>query len=315
MKSGVFSVSLLLCLITPALPQDAPGNSTQSLDKFADFLQVKAIEKALSVTNAGEPVSTTSAASEPINREQPEQTESGDRLFTAFVTAGGAVLGALIAAITAAYSSRQKIREIVLHHEQQIHNKYLSNAREYTNSVYLPLNIALTNLSEAYQSFRVDVDFENQLVDEAAREKFVTACNAYLEITKELFAKGADAFLTTALDESLRSFNVFLSRSLTAKKPVVKVAMEYRFGASGLSTEGKIAREIPAESKWDREIAKSVGKMSMWLWGFGEFAIRFSDVLAAPIETREFEERMINDISMLKTLVKHVTLGSHVGAS
>jgi hypothetical protein len=179
------------------------------------------------------------------------------------------------------------------------------------------LNIALTELSEAYQTLRLDIDFDKKVAPQDALAQFTTACDSYLVYTTELFKKGADTFLIPSLDEGLRSLNVFLKRSLSAKSTIVKVVLEYHFaipGLFGMATEGRMSKEMPASGEAVRSITDlGRSEVSMSLWQFGRVAVRYSEILAAPIATREFEERIMNEVPALKTFIKQVALGSHTG--
>ena len=72
----------------------------------------------------------------------------------------GVVGGALIGEFVAAYNAKQKLKEIQINHSHQLHETYLNNAREYTSSVYVPLSMAVTNLSREYLKFRKTITNE-----------------------------------------------------------------------------------------------------------------------------------------------------------
>jgi hypothetical protein len=61
---------------------------------------------------------------------------SNEKVAIALITAGGAALGALIAAAAAAYSAQIKIREIKLNYEYQLRDKYLNNASIQNHCMY-----------------------------------------------------------------------------------------------------------------------------------------------------------------------------------
>lgn len=73
-----------------------------------------------------------------------------DTPTTAIVAAGGAVIGAGFTAVASAFTARQKIRELDVAYKQRLQDGYLANARAYTHTLYIPLGITLTKLSEAY---------------------------------------------------------------------------------------------------------------------------------------------------------------------
>lgn len=69
----------------------------------------------------------------------------------------GVIGGAIIGGFVAAYNAKQKIKEIEIQHSHQLHENYLSNAREYMQSVYIPISIELTNLSQAYLNLKFPI--------------------------------------------------------------------------------------------------------------------------------------------------------------
>jgi hypothetical protein len=57
-----------------------------------------------------------------------------------------------------------------------------------------------------------------------------------------------------------------------------------------------------------------LGKFSVepFSLGAGGFGLSYkSEVLAAPIYSRDFERRIVVDVPTIKSLIKEVTLGSH----
>lgn len=70
---------------------------------------------------------------------------------------------------------------------------------------------------------------------------------------EDLFARGADAFLTAALDERLRAFNVFLRASMDAKEPILNVVFGYNLNLLGkFSTVHDFTSE--ARGRWARTL-------------------------------------------------------------
>ena len=65
-------------------------------------------------------------------------------IATAVVAAVAAVAGVLLTASATAYAARRKTAEIRLVYQQQLADRYLENARQYTNAIYVPLSTALS---------------------------------------------------------------------------------------------------------------------------------------------------------------------------
>ena len=69
-----------------------------------------------------------------------------------------------------------------------------------------------------------------------------------------------------------------------------------------------ISRKARLPTKYSRLFPRSSISASLGLIGF---SYRGSEILAAPIASRDFEERILNDLTVLRALVKEVTLGAH----
>lgn len=66
-----------------------------------------------------------------------------EKVIIGIVAGIAALLGALITSLASAYSSRQKIKEIEIQYQQKLLDTYLTNARSYTNTLYVPLILLL----------------------------------------------------------------------------------------------------------------------------------------------------------------------------
>ena len=235
-----------------------------------------------------------------------------DNFETALVAAGAVIIGAALTAAAASYSARQKIREITLANEHKLRADYLSNARLYTQTLYVPLSIAVSRLSLAYRTFRNKVDLENGTAPEEAESLFRDACRAYLDSMRESFERGSSAFLTTELEERFLSFNAFLEESLASTTSLTKLVVEYgvdlRFLPFGGSTF-QFSRNIQLPTRHSRLFPR--GTISA---GLGILGLQYkgSEVLAAPIASRDFEQRALGDMTGLKALIKEVTLGARI---
>ena len=234
------------------------------------------------------------------------QTTISPGAITALIAAGGVVVGAVVTALAAAFSARQKIREVELVYEQKLRDNYLTNARQYIYSVYVPIGIALGSLGDAYLAVRQHIDFKAKHVDPAAQKQFEDACDSYLQIIDDLFSRGADAFLTSATELRLRSFSSFLRSSRNAKEPSVQ--MVFQAASSFIPA--------PADSVYTTHAG---GKLAAKLYGSGVsvniagigFSYSAKELIAAPLTSREFEKRLVEDIAKIKYLIKEVTLGTH----
>jgi hypothetical protein len=221
---------------------------------------------------------------------------------TALIATGGVVLGAVLAALGAIYAAKKKAQEVELTYAQRLQDSYLENARLYLNSIYLPVHLALARLVTEYRTFRVHVDPKTRVAELGHEDAFKVEVNKYDRELQELLQRAAGAFLTTALEERLESFNEFLRQSLDATELRVASIVELSAGWSSFRTsrvqEVATSRRLPLNS------------ISLHLPGIF-LSVRETVVQYAPLVSREFEKRFVQDAALLRALIKEVTLGTH----
>lgn len=228
-----------------------------------------------------------------------------DNWARALVTVLAAALGAIIAGAINAYAANRKIREIELQYLFKRRDTYIDNARSVMGEVYIPISVALTKLSNIYGRYQSMVGAPQQTAVTQFRDEFESACLAYLGAMEELLARGADAYLTTSIDESLNAFNTFLRGSLDNQHLVKRRVLETTVSLMGLRMGHRHEDTQSATSRLSRTNLPSI---SLSTFGIG---FRYTEkILSAPIETAEFEARFRRDVVRLKFLVKEVTLGS-----
>ena len=74
---------------------------------------------------------------------------------------------------------------------------------------------------------------------------FLSAIDSFLSSISDLATQGANAFLTTDLDETLQGFCSFLTSSRIAKEPQLKIVV--RFGLSTNERNAQIAGLVRRE--------------------------------------------------------------------
>ena len=233
---------------------------------------------------------------------------------TALIAAAAAIATAAVTGVASTYGARVRIQEVRLTYDQKLHEGYLAAARTYTATVYVPLSVALTRLSAAFVSFRDSLDPESRKGDANSEAAFREAIASFLEEIETLTARGADAFLTTQLEEEVISLTTFLRKSLTATEPRMTFVFEYRvplLGIDSSSTRVTSGRTLIA-AKGLR--AFSTGWLTARLIGVSA-TYRVEKLLEAPLWSLEFEKRLVDDLPQIKSLIKEVTLGAHAGPS
>ncbi|MGJ5805096.1 hypothetical protein ACSCB1_39270 [Streptomyces europaeiscabiei] len=221
--------------------------------------------------------------------------ESSPAWAVALIAALGALFGVIITVAGTVYAANKKVKELELTYQQKLQEAYLQNARSYLDSVYLPLHVAVSKLAVSYEAFRAFVDFNAQTVESTRSDVFRAAVHDYNGTLDSLFDRGAGAFLTVDLESRLEAFNGFVRRSLDSTEVRRKLLVSSSSMGVGQKTELETRRRI-------RSLSLHVAGMSFSL---------DSRVISAPTHTREFEEKFIADIAILRTLIKEVTLGAH----
>lgn len=248
----------------------------------------------------------TSAAA--VERSKNEgKTKDDNPIHTTLIATGGVVFGAVATALASAYSAGQKVREIEVSYKLKLSEAYLSNARLYTSSVYVPIAIALSSLNDSYRRFRSGLDEGTRFVQPDVEKAFRDSCHAYLSELSHLYARGADAFLTTSMEERLASFNSFLETSLRSRRIINKVIVAYNFTYPFLDLS-RLRHTYQFESQG--RSARMLGIIDAGFQVTNRFIDYRREVLGAPVNSIEFEERIASEMPILKFLIKEVTLGS-----
>lgn len=259
----------------------------------------------------------------PARAQAPSTVPQDKNSFSPVLIAAAGVGGAIVTALASAYAAQQKIKEAEVQYklkleetkliyQQKLRDNYLANARLYTNNIYIPISMALRVLSDSYSRFRSQLDIKTGQVNEEAENAFRLTCDEYNATLLNLLERGADVFITPQLDEKLSSFNNFLKTSLEVTEPIVKVKLKFGVRLSSLLLGETMSQSMSdpivtkLQGKWAR--ALRFGDLSFDFFGFG-FTYNAKEILAAPITSPEFEERIISDIPTLKYFVKEVTLG------
>jgi hypothetical protein len=231
---------------------------------------------------------------------------------TTLIAAAASILVAGVTAAATTYGSRTRIREVLLTYHQKLHEEYLATARQYTESIYVPLGMALTNLSAAFRNFRDSLDPKTRAATREARIAFVGAAEVFLGEIERLTQQGADAFMTSALEEQLISFVGFLRNSLSASQVKASIVTESRLAGLGISVGGSSVRAVSGAFA---EGLLHAGGISIGIPGVAKASYRAEKLVEAPITSDSFERRMVEDLAALKALIKEVTLGTQTGPS
>jgi hypothetical protein len=234
-----------------------------------------------------------------------------DNIWKILIGALGVIAGAVITALASAYTANQKIKELELTYEQKLRDNYLANARQYSESVYVPLSIALLKLLDAFLKYRDSIKINQKEQTEIKREKFCRTYKDYMARISNLFERGADAYITSELEQPLQSFNRFLDASFNTEQVVYAMTLEYQVRIPGvIHSHGKGTLKSD-KGKLAHAYGMLLGRTRLSFWFMGTGFTQVPELLAAPIDSHEFEGRILSDVSSFKSLIKEVTLGSH----
>lgn len=225
-------------------------------------------------------------------------------MVTSLIAAGAVIVAASVTAIAGAYVARRKITEMELFNSFEQAKQYLGSARNYTQSVYLPLAVETYMLHNHFLTFKAAESGDDQLT---AAAEFKAECAKFVSSVEDLFGRGAAAVLTMRLDEALTKFVSFLQESITAdkKKTVNEVVLEANIGFFGVRTS------VSRVSLLSRRISIYDG-LSIGLPGLMLAFRQNLRVAGAPIASRDFEEEFTIYIGTIKSAIKEVTLGAFV---
>jgi|SRR5215469_8045954 len=213
---------------------------------------------------------------------------------TPLIAAGAAILAAVVTAFSSAYVARRKVAELELSNSFELAKQYLESARNYTQTVYLPLATDMYKLHSAFLAYKATVNSETG----SARDPFLTACNTFISTVDNLFLHGAAAVLTLRLDEDTTSFVSFLRESLTTQRVVKTRSLLATMLSMGVSAAALVTPLVGA-----------IPTSQLLELGVGP-APRHA-IAAAPIASDEFEKQFALYANSIKAGIKQVMLGGY----
>jgi hypothetical protein len=227
--------------------------------------------------------------------------------FTAAITAAGAITAAIatsvgtwIVAERGAKKREQELeqreRELKLTYEQKLQEGYLANARKHAESLYVPLNRSTYQLSRAYQSFRATTDLKTGKPPADQEQAFKVVFTEFLEQYNKLLEREG-AYLTVELEQRLTSFTAFLETSLDAKNVVRRTVLSVSNSSFAITGASGIALLAAAK------VLNFTPVIPFYFPVEAEIKI-----VAAPLTSRQFEERFAEDTARISSLIKEVTL-------
>jgi hypothetical protein len=223
---------------------------------------------------------------------------------TAMIAAGAVVFGAVAGVAGTLLTTRGKLAEIELTYRQAAADAHLLAARQHTETLYLPLNSALSTLLDAFLLLREHTNTDDGANIEHPLAAFRLASADFLRTVQTITGSGQDAFLTTELDGRLRDFVAFLRASQNASAVTGKLVFQTFLPFIGLAGQavdvalgGGLFRVV--------SVAKLLNAFSLSVGT----TIEADEVIVAPLQSRDFEKRLQRDVAAMKASIRDVTLG------
>ncbi len=217
-------------------------------------------------------------------------------ILVALIGTVGVIVGAMLTFLASAFAAKQKIKELEVTYRQKLNETYLTNARLHIDTLYMPINLSLTQLADTFEeytnkktSWEMSKHLHHMMIRENqqpnaqiltgmmqedlikvqnAAKDFYAACQVHTTLMNEIDHQGKDAYLTAKLEERLRSFTYFV----------------------------KSSTEVPTYEEMISDL--SPNDASFIQAGF------------SPVGSQKFEERFLKDMHDLKSYIKEVTLGT-----
>ncbi len=236
----------------------------------------------------------------------------------------GLVAGVIGTVGVAFLTNKWKMHQILIENEHSRRIDYLNQARAHADTLYVPLNIEISDLLFEYEAFcekdKINAKnkstnnpntYNNSLSVNGANDDldiFKKHCEDFCKSTAELYKSGADAYFTPELEDVLTEFIKFLVWSAASDKLVRRIVFVSRIRQSGIIVLRRARRrEIFIEGWWAEWLRGT--QIRLKILGF---ALIFDSLrlISAPIRSKQFDRRIRDDTKTLKSLIKEVTLGA-----
>lgn len=223
---------------------------------------------------------------------------------TPLIAAGAAIIATLVTALSSAYVARRRVAELELGNSFELAKQYVESARNYTESVYLPLAVELYKLQKAFSTYKVHKQtykVTEKRGSQPPRERLENDFRLFVHTVGELFLRGAAAVIAVQLEMDITGFISFLQESMTTERVVKTRSTLENFARTGLSA---LALVTPILG-----LATVIPTKQLLEFGIGPTAQH--EIAAAPIGSDQFEKQFALYISAISSGIKRVTLGAY----
>lgn len=123
---------------------------------------------------------------------------------------GSGTIGGIAGAFASAITSRQKIKELEVLHNQKMLENYRSSVNPYLETLYIPINVKISKIVNESHRFNKGL----QLNEEQAESDFRLSCEKFVTQMFELYEEGTDVYLNQDVDDKLRDFTFYIRSAL-----------------------------------------------------------------------------------------------------
>lgn len=74
-------------------------------------------------------------------------------ILVALIGTTGVIVGAILTFLASAFAAQQKIKELEVTYRQKLDDTYLTNARLHIDTLYMPINISLSQLADKFEYY------------------------------------------------------------------------------------------------------------------------------------------------------------------
>ncbi len=246
-------------------------------------------------------------------------------ILVTLIGTAGLVIGAILSFVASAFSARQKIRELELTYRQKLDENISTNARLHLDDLYIPLNAGLTKLENNYDelmaTYHGTPDRPGQIMAEqvSLMDKFHQDCKEFIEQISELYNRGVDAYLSTKIDNQLRTFVWFIQQSLEKEGWILRqedsdIAMHRYLDKKDSAAYVKKSKKKEREANLLLQLSLNLmaqDQQEMDKNGISRRAIeeKIHYIPSLP-QSKAYRKQLKYGIYKLKFLIKEVTIGT-----
>jgi len=220
-----------------------------------------------------------------------------------------AIFGGLITLIVNYQNNRAKRFELEYNYKKKLEEKYLLNAQNHLDDVYLPLYSKLISFHNNYLRF---IYSDNNQKLENEMHELVNEIYELEKFKNEIENDGLTVFLTQEIENQFNELLYFLLNSKGANKIRYGILQEYNL----LGIQYSVNRELPVWIKpffifvflyiFIDNIFRRFSNQ-----GLSEFSMRII-YISAPIASEEFENQLSHYIFTIKHKIREVALGTKI---